>query len=313
VSYQQVLPYFHPISMTDVPVAPPPPLALLVGDQDWLAVTVGAAAATWGFSVVRADSRSQALHVAEVTNPDLVLIDLWMRRGRGQEWMERLVGQLRMLAPATPVLAVTADTLSRPDLIAVLAAGAWDVVELPVDTAVLRHKVNAWLAAKRHADRLTRTTVHWDDGKLYNLHGLLHRARELGAEAARGRDPLCCVAIRTDVVKRARPRSAPGIDDAHHSAWIREAWSATGRASDVVGRAGRSRFAILAPRTGLAGGRQLADRFVRAVTERAGAGCADAAVLALEPALDGADDAVALLGRTLALLEQRRRPTGAAH
>jgi hypothetical protein len=208
-----------------------------------------------------------------------------------------------VIGPVTPVLALSGGALSRVERMDALAAGAWDVVELPIDTQALRLRLATWIAAKRHADRLRSASVHDREAPLYNLRGLLGRARELGADAARAGAPLCCVGLELE------PEPAAGsvlpadrrAEASVASERLLTAWAATGRASDVVGRVGRDQFVVLAPRTAEDGGRVLAGRLARALAAD-GTASPRTSVLALDPTPAGAADAVALIGRTVAML-----------
>jgi CheY-like chemotaxis protein len=282
-----------------------PPSVLLVSDHDWLALALGATASGWGYSVGRASSLAQALHVADATNPDVVFVDTWLDAHAGERGaIGGLLRETGAITPATPVVAFSADPLSRDERHAALAAGAWEVVELPVDAALLRLRLGTWLGAKRYADRLEAANLIDREGPVYNLRGLLSRARELGADAARGGTPLACVALTT----RAGPAddvSTRRAEEDEESVCLRNAWLASGRASDVIGRVGRTQFVVLAPRTGESGARILADRLARAMgVEGIPGGRVRTSVLAIEPTPAGPDDAVALVGRAVATLQR---------
>ena len=293
--------------MSNAPADERPPSVLLVSDHDWLALALGAVASGWGYAVGRAATLAQALHVADATNPDVVFVDAWLEsRLAGRERIGRALREAGAITPATPVVAFSADPLSRDERLAALAAGAWDVVELPVDAPLLRLRLGAWLAAKRYADRLERASLIDREAPVYNLRGLLSRARELGADAARGGTPLACVAIGTSAgpADDAATRRAEEADEA---ARLRGAWLASGRASDVIGRVGRTQFVVLAPRTGAAGARVLADRLAVAL-DGSGTERVRTSVMALEPTPAGPDDAIALVGRAVATLQRASAP-----
>lgn len=290
--------------MPTVPADERPPSVLLVSDHDWLSLALGAAASGWGYVVARASTLTQALHVADATSPDVVFVDAWLdARSTGREPIGRALREAGAITPATPVVAFSADPLSREDRLAALATGAWEVVELPVDAPLLRLRLTSWLAAKRYADRLERASLIDREAPVYNLRGLLSRARELGADAARGGTPLACVAIGTSAGP-ADDAAARRADEAEEAARLRGAWLSSGRASDVIGRVGRTQFVVLAPRTGAAGARVLADRLADALDAPASGGRVRTSVLALEPTPSGPDDAIALVGRAVATLQR---------
>jgi CheY-like chemotaxis protein len=229
-----------------------PPSVLLVSDHDWLALALGSAAAGWGYTVGRASSVAQALHVADALNPDVVFVDAWIGAAGGARVpAARALRDAGAITPATPVLSFSADPLTREERLAALDGGVWDVVELPVDTSVLRMRLATWVAGKRYADRLERASLHDREAPIYNLRGLLSRARELGADAARGGTPLACVAIAAGMPRPADADDAVSVraEQAEEGERLRAAWNASGRASDVIGRVGRAEFVVLAPRT----------------------------------------------------------------
>jgi len=145
---------------------------------------------------------------------------------------------------------------------------------------VLLHKLDTFAGAKREADRLR------DDGLLdpvtglYNARGLARRAREIGADAARRRDPLACVALTP------APEGTRFDDAATDAAVVRvaeqlgEVLRRTGRTSDAVGRLGPTEFAIVAPATEAAGAERLAERVREAM---------DAERMVIPRAHDGAE------------------------
>ncbi|MDF1502856.1 hypothetical protein [Roseisolibacter sp. H3M3-2] len=278
-----------------------PPAVLLVSHHDWLVLALGAAARGWGFTTSRAASLAQAIHVADALDPDVVFVDVWMDRDGRAESVAASLRAAGAIGPVTPVLALSGAPLSRGERMDALIDGAWDVVELPIDTVALRLRLATWIAAKRHADQLRNAGVHDRLAPVYNLRGLLGRARELGAEAARAGAPLCCVGIELGpLAADADPATGlRGVELAGER--VRSAWEATGRASDVVGRVGRDQYAVLAPRTGEDGGRILADRLARSLAAD-GRLRPRTSVLALEPTRAGAADGAALIGRTMARL-----------
>ncbi len=282
-----------------------PPSVLLVSDHDWLALALGSAAAGWGYTVGRASSVAQALHVADALNPDVVFVDAWIgAAGDTRVAPARALRDAGAITPATPVLSFSADPLTREERLAALDGGVWDVVELPVDTPVLRMRLASWLAGKRYADRLEQASLHDREAPIYNLRGLLSRARELGADAARGGTPLACVAIAAKIPPTRAADDAVGAraEQAVEGERLRAAWTASGRASDVIGRVGRAEFVVLAPRTGTAGAQVLADRLCRALD--GGPESVRTTIVALEPTPSGPDDAVALVSRAMATLQR---------
>jgi len=283
-----------------------PPSVLIVSDHDWFALALGAAAAGWGYVVGRASSLPQALDVAEALNPDLVFVDAWLDVGR--EGAPKFLPAFRAaggVGPATPLVVFSAEPLRREDRLQVLRSGAWEVVEMPLDGAVLQARLGAWIAAKRHADALTRASLMDARAQMYNLRGVTSRARELGADAARAGTPLACVAIDTRPGLRALGTLADQrAAEEEDLVRLRGAWAASGRSSDVIGRVGATEYVVLAPRTDASGARVLADRLQRALGDSGAEAPPRVSVLALEPRTTGPDEVLALVGHAVAALQR---------
>jgi 3-hydroxybutyryl-CoA dehydratase len=95
------------------------------------------------------------------------------------------------------------------------------------------------------------------------LQGLERRAREVGSEASRQRQPLACVVFGTD---------DDGLEAAVESATdlarrIGLTFQRVGRTADVVGRLGMLDFAVVAPATTAEGARALVERITAAARE----------------------------------------------
>jgi diguanylate cyclase (GGDEF)-like protein len=132
----------------------------------------------------------------------------------------------------------------------VLRAGAWDVIQLPLDAEELLVRLRTLSRAKFEADRVRQESLLDPATGLYSVQGLLRRARELGAQALRRPAPLACAVLA--------PEPAWGDDDAHGEpdeariGLLAKLVTRAARKSDVVGRVSQTEFAILAPGTGTA-------------------------------------------------------------
>ncbi|HEV8267130.1 MAG TPA: sigma-54 dependent transcriptional regulator, partial [Thermoanaerobaculia bacterium] len=97
-----------------------------------------------GYRVERAKSCEEALAKLDGAVPDLILTDLRMPDGSGFDVLKKA----REVAPATPVVMITAYT-STKTAIEALKAGAYDYISKPFDVEELKHVVGKALERKR--------------------------------------------------------------------------------------------------------------------------------------------------------------------
>jgi len=125
----------------------PGPEILVVDDEasivDMLSIVFGKE----GYRVATARSCAEGLSRLESVLPDLVLTDVKMPDGSGFEILKRT----RELAPAVPVVMITAYTTTKAAIEA-LKAGAYDYISKPFDVEELKHVVGRALERKRLAD-----------------------------------------------------------------------------------------------------------------------------------------------------------------
>ena len=101
-----------------------------------------------GYRVVEAANGRDALHVARLENPDLVLLDLMMPEMGGYDFMRLFTKQAE-----TPVIMLTAK-LEESDKVAGLELGADDYVTKPFGIQELIARVRAVLRRSRKQTRL---------------------------------------------------------------------------------------------------------------------------------------------------------------
>jgi len=230
-----------------------PPLALLASDQEWSTRSLESVLGPHGFASVRAYTGRQALELIRRTQPDVVIIDSGMPDISGIDLCQKLRNDPEFPS-STPVVMTTAGPASRSQRLDAYRAGVWEYLSLPVDAEALILKLSAFVRAKREIDRSREESLLDDSTGLYNVRGLARRAREMGAEASRRHSALACVAVTASGAgenDELDPRVAEELGDLCRR---------TSRASDAVGRLGRSDFAILAPSTDDAGAIRLAER-----------------------------------------------------
>jgi len=126
----------------------------LVEDDDALAAPLVAALKAAGFDVVRTSNVADTTLLARTSldGPDLVLLDLGLPDGDGVD----LARTLRMLAPSTVIVVLTART-EEADVIVALDAGADDYLTKPYRLAEILARVRAHL--RRQVDARDQSTV----------------------------------------------------------------------------------------------------------------------------------------------------------
>lgn len=245
--------------MSDSDTLVRPPMVLIANDQEWSARSLESILGPSGFAVLRAYTGRQALDLARTTQPDLLILDERMPDIRGTD-VCRILREDDRFGEHVPILITTADSVDRAQRLAAYTAGAWDFIEQPFDAEALLLRVATFVRAKREVDRVRDESLLDPTTGLYNMRGLARRAREVGAEAYRQREPLACVVISADTVPAVF--SDKVMDElleravAHLGSVIRQ----SGRASDVVGRLGHAEFGIIAPSTEGNGAVRLVER-----------------------------------------------------
>lgn len=259
-----------------------PSSVLLVGAREWAMLALQQQFEDAGWATLRATTSARALALCLDANPDLVVVEAGLAGEGGASPPEPALTLARALrnggglAPAAPLLLVTSDAAVRPLRLAALGAGAWDVVTLPCDPELLLARCAAWSAGKRAADRASQVALLEPHGDLYSPRGLVRRALELGAEAARQRQPLACLRLRIEAPTAAGPRR---VDETARPARgelperpiadaVRAVRDLHGRAADVFGRLSATEFAVLAPGTDATGAAQLGARLAAHLEER---------------------------------------------
>ena len=167
----------------------------------------------------------------------------------------------RVVSPSTPVFVTLSSPPTRRDRLAAWRAGAWACLGDPLDAEELLAVLDAFLPAKLDADQ-ARTDSFIDElTGVYNLRGLIRRARELGAQAARQRAALGCVLLAADV-----PDGING--DGEEQQILRDmaaALRSSARTSDAIGRLDDRAFIIMAIDTNAEQARTLGQRLGDAV------------------------------------------------
>ncbi|MEO6323669.1 MAG: sigma-54 dependent transcriptional regulator [Thermoanaerobaculia bacterium] len=120
------------------------PSLLLIDDEPGIVDMLTIVFEKEGYRVRSAKGCADGLAKLEVSVPDLILTDLKMPDGTGFDILKRC----REIAPATPVVMITAYT-STKTAIEALKAGAYDYISKPFDVDELKHIVGRALERKR--------------------------------------------------------------------------------------------------------------------------------------------------------------------
>jgi len=232
--------------MTDVGLTPRPPLILLANEHEWAARSLETVLGPHGYAVLRAYTGRQLLGLVHSAQPDLIMVDVRLPDMRGVDVCRALRDDPHF-AEETPIIFTSSGTPGRNERLEAFRAGAWEVVSQPLDTELLLLKLDAYMRGKRAVDRLRDESLLDQATGLYNMQGMVRRARELSADAQRLHAPISCVAFTPVASTGSEPAPAALTDILveHLGAIVRR----TGRASDAIGRLGPTEFAIIAPAT----------------------------------------------------------------
>lgn len=251
------------------------PLVLLVNDEEWTTRSIESILKPEGYAVLRAYTGRQGLELAAKMRLDLVLIDLRLPDITGID----LCAQMRRLPtvrPSTPILIFSSGSVKRSDRLAGLKAGAWNVLDPPIDPQELLALLGPYIAAKQDADAAIELSYVDPLTGFYNVQGLIRRVTEMSGDTTRSHRPLACVVLGPS---GPAPMSSEATefpqDTASHPAdpdvtrsLGNMILSAT-RLSDAVGRVGENDFVIMAPGTDQEGAHRLAERVMEAVDRAA--------------------------------------------
>jgi diguanylate cyclase (GGDEF)-like protein len=228
--------------------APNAPLVLIANDQEWSARSLESILGPNGYSVVRAYTGQQALERARSSQPDLIILDAQMPDMHGFEVCRTLRSDPRFSA-TTPIVITTSGPSGRAQRLEAYRAGAWEFLGQPLDGEALLLKLNTFLQCKREVDALREENLLDPGTGLYNMRGLSRRAREIGAEAFRRRDPIACVVFAPDQ-DEDESDTQEDEDARRMSDQVALLFRQAGRASDAIGRLGQSEYGVIAPATG---------------------------------------------------------------
>ena len=244
------------------------PLLLIIDDQELSVRALEKVLRPKGYVLLKASTGQQALALASKVSPDTIVAARHLPDCDGIDLVRRLREEATVHA-TTPILVTAQEGLGKAERLDALGAGAWDIVEHPLDAPELILRLDTFICAKQETDRVRGEALTDPATGLYNVRGVLKRTKELNADSARTNRPLTCVAFGTQSTPE---RSVETLASERVSA----ALQAATRASDTVGCLSNGEFVVVAPDTDSEGASRLADRIVeKLVSQSAELGSTD--------------------------------------
>jgi len=241
-----------------------PPLTLIANSQEWHSRSLESILGPHGYAVLRAYTGKQALERARSSRPDLIILDTDLPDRDGLDVCRELRAD-PSVSPATPILITSPGHASRQRRLEALRAGAWDYLGSALDGEELPLRLDALLRAKLEVDRAREESLLDEMTGLYNLRGLARRARELGSQAFRDKEPFACIVLTPVMMDGSAVLE--GSDEATAvTESLAQVLRDTGRTSDAIGMIGPAEFAVIANGTDPEGAVHLAERLTRAVS-----------------------------------------------
>jgi diguanylate cyclase (GGDEF)-like protein len=250
--------------MTETTARSRPPLTLIANSQEWHSRSLESILGPHGYAVLRAYTGKQAIERAETARPDLIIIDTDLPDRDGFDVCRELRANPKISA-STPILITSPGHPSRQKRLEALRAGAWDFIGSALDGEELPLRLDAYVRAKQEVDRAREESLMDELTGLYNIRGLARRARELGSQAFRHKEPFACIVLTPMLVDETGEADLTNVADVIErlATVLRE----TGRTSDAIGMVGPGEFGVVAQGTDPVGAVRLAERLVKAATD----------------------------------------------
>lgn len=292
-----------------------PPLVLVATHEEWAGRSIDSILRPDEYAVVRASSGRHAIQLARATEPDAIILEMHMPNLGGLDVCHLLHDDLRFRT--TPIILTTDEAVTRSERLAAFAAGAWACLGTPLDSELLLTQLRNFVRSKMACAESQSESLLDERTGLYSLKGLRCRLKEMAGEARRARTPLACIAFGPDDEEEPgrKDRAPRGLPE-RAVVQLAHVLQHEARCSDVLGRAGRTEVAVVAPATTEPGALRLIERYreivasaplevdgvARPVQLRAGYVAADLGSSRLE----GSE----LLLQAMAALRQARQPSG---
>jgi len=232
---------------------------LIVTSEDIVSRSLDTILAPAGFTVAQVFTAAAALEIArhDTPPPDVFILDLQSADADGLNLCRELRALPRLTA-ATPILLITPGAGTRAMRLEALRAGASDLLSGVLDAEEFVLDLQARLAAKFTVDQARADGLTDAATGAYNTKGLVRRANEVVASAARHQAVFACAAFVPE-------GAVPAADLADLGDKLGVEFYRQARTSDALARVGPAEFVVLAPETDAKGAARLALRLAAAV------------------------------------------------
>jgi diguanylate cyclase (GGDEF)-like protein len=250
------------LDATSSPASTPRPPRLLVVDDQPANIQALYHALSADHQVLMATNGEQALKLAAVKQPDLVLLDVVMPGLDGHEVCRRLKAD--EATRDIPVIFVTAQNDDAAETLG-LELGAVDFISKPINARVVRARVKTHLTLKAQADLLRRWV--YVDG-LTGVHNRRHFDERLASEwarAVRNGTELSVLLLDVDFFKRFNDHYGHQAGDDCLRRVAECLRQHVKRPGDLVARYGGEEFVCLLPETPLDGALAFAEHLLDSV------------------------------------------------
>ena len=225
------------------------PILLIANSGSWLNEALDSMLEPLGYRVVSVANGRELLDRAPAARPDVILMDANLS-DMDSVSVCRSLRQNRGISWHTPILMLTSTPATKQQRLAAIEAGAVDYLSLVLNAEELVLKLDACTRVKIETDRALEEGAVDPATGLYTTRGLERRARELVSDAFRRHAPLACVVLAVELESPGSRGSGRGLAAPPTAVtFAGEVLKARGRASDSIGRLGRSEFGVLAPAT----------------------------------------------------------------
>lgn len=238
------------------------PLALIASADEWLGRSFETVFEQNGYLVERVSFGKRALDLARRAHHDVVVLDQGLEDLGGVE-ICRALRDDPLFDHCTPIVIITTGHVTAQARLAAYTAGAWEYCSQLVDCGELFLKLGTFLRPRRELVVAQSQRLVDPESGFYTSFGLQQVAGQLSARAARNHEAFACVAFSPTMPDREVPGKPVTREDGKGFADFANVFREQSRKSDVVGRMGESRLAILAPDTDAAGARLLVARLQR--------------------------------------------------
>jgi PleD family two-component response regulator len=243
-----------------------PPLILVVDDQEWSARAFESVLSPHGYSVIRCRSARQTLDHIKTISPDALLIKSDLPDLPGSE-LCRALRNYAHVGPTTPIFIAVAAPMRRPQRLEAVRAGAWDLINLPLDADEFLLRLGVYIRSKFEADRAHEESLLDLSSGLYSIRGLLRVVRELSLDAYRHQSPIACAVIGPEDEWTARTARSAESEPGRAADQLVRLMHRVARGSDPIGRLSPTEFVVIAPHTTTDGVMRMAHRLHEAAEQ----------------------------------------------